>query len=44
MKCNELFNRPSLIKAKKEEQASIHNAKRIKENNRDIRTFFPTSQ
>jgi len=43
MQCNELFNRPSLIKAKKEEQASIHNAKRIKENNRDIRTFFPTS-
>jgi len=41
LKCNEMFNRPSLIKAKKEEKESIHTAKRIKENNHDIRTFFP---
>jgi len=41
LKCNEMFNRPSLIKAKKEEQASVHNSKRIKENNHDIRSFFP---
>jgi len=42
LKCNEMFNRPSFIKAKKEEQQSIHEAKRIKENNHDIRSFFPT--
>jgi DNA polymerase delta subunit 1 len=41
VKCNAMFNRPSLIKAKKEEQQSIHEAKRIKENNHDIRSFFP---
>jgi hypothetical protein len=41
LKCEQMFNRPSLIKAKQEEQASIHNAKRIKENNHDIRSFFP---
>ena len=41
LKCSQMFNRPSLIKAKKEEQSSIHNAKRIKENNQDIRVFFP---
>jgi len=41
-KCEAMFNRPSLMKAKKEEQASIHTAKRIKENNHDIRKFFPT--
>jgi hypothetical protein len=43
LKCKMLFDRPSVTKAKKEEQASIHIAKRIKENNRDIRSFFPTS-
>jgi DNA polymerase delta subunit 1 len=43
LKCNEMFNRPSLIKAKKEEKNSIYNAKRIKENNQDIRSFFPTN-
>ena len=41
LKCEQMFNRPSLIKAKREEQTSIHNAKRIKENNHDIRSFFP---
>jgi len=41
LKCKEMFIRPSLIKAKKEEQISIHTAKRIKENNQDIRVFFP---
>jgi DNA polymerase delta subunit 1 len=41
MKCTEMFNRSSLIKAKKEEKDNIHHAKRIKENNQDISTFFP---
>jgi DNA polymerase delta subunit 1 len=40
IKCNEMFNRPSLIKAKKEEKQSMHEAKRIKENNHDIRNFY----
>ena len=41
LECQKLFNRPSLIKAKQLEQADIHNAKRIRENNHDIRSFFP---
>jgi DNA polymerase delta subunit 1 len=41
LKCEEMFNRPSLIKAKKKEKEEIHTAKRIKENNHDIRSFFP---
>ena len=40
-KCEAMFNRPSLVKAKKEELENIHVAKRIKENNHDIRKFFP---
>ena len=40
VKCDKMLNRQSLVKAKKEEQASIHEAKRIKENNHDIRKFF----
>jgi hypothetical protein len=42
-KCADMFNRPSLIKAKKEEQSDIHEAKRIKANIHDIRKFFPSS-
>ena len=42
-KCEAMFNRPSLIKAKKEEQSDIHEAKRIKSNIHDIRKFFPSS-
>ena len=43
IKCEAMFNRPSLIKAKKEEQSDIHEAKRIKSNIHDIRKFFPSS-
>ena len=40
LKCNEMFNRKSLLEAKKREKASIAEAKRIKEKNQDIRSFF----
>jgi len=41
LKCEQMFNtRPSLIKAKQREKLSIAEAKRKKEGNRDIRTFF----
>jgi DNA polymerase delta subunit 1 len=40
IKCNELFRRPSLLKAKEREKISIAEAKRKKEGNRDIRSFF----
>jgi len=39
-KCKQLFNRKSLVTAKRKEQDNINNAKRIKENNHDIRNFF----
>jgi DNA polymerase delta subunit 1 len=39
--CEKLFNRQSLIDAKKREQSSIGDAKRKKEKNKDIRNFFP---
>ena len=41
LKCNEMFNRKSLLNAKRREKLSIGEAKRIKENNKDIRQFFP---
>ena len=40
LKCNEMFNRKSLLEAKKREKISIAEAKRIKEKNQDIRSFF----
>ena len=40
LKCEMLFNRPSLIKAKQREKISIGEAKRKKDNNKDIRSFF----
>jgi DNA polymerase elongation subunit (family B) len=40
LKCRELFNRPSIIKAKQREKTSIAEAKRKTEGNRDIRAFF----
>ncbi len=42
LKCEEMFNRPSLIKAKQREKISIGEAKRVKEKNKDIRSFFIT--
>ena len=39
-KCKQLFNRKSLISAKRKEHENINNAKRIKENNQDIRDYF----
>jgi DNA polymerase delta subunit 1 len=39
-KCKKMFERQSLIDAKKREQISIGDAKRKKENNSDIRSFF----
>ena len=41
--CKNLFNRKSLIDAKKRERLSIGDAKRKKENNKDIRKFFNVS-
>jgi DNA polymerase elongation subunit (family B) len=40
LKCNELFNRKSLLEAKQREKISIGAAKRKQEGNKDIRTFF----
>ena len=40
LKCEQMFNRPSLIKAKQREKISIGEAKRKKEKNKDIRGFF----
>jgi len=40
LKCNELFNRKSLLDAKQREKISIGEAKRKQEGNKDIRTFF----
>jgi hypothetical protein len=40
LKCQELFNRPSITKAKQREKIMIAEAKRKTEGNRDIRTFF----
>ena len=40
LKCEAMFNRPTLIKAKKREKLAIADAKRIKEGNKDIRNFF----
>jgi DNA polymerase delta subunit 1 len=40
LKCEQMFNRPSLIKAKQREKISIGEAKRKKEGNKDIRGFF----
>ena len=39
-KCNEMFNRKSLIDAKRRELVSIGEVKRKKEKNKDIRVFF----
>jgi DNA polymerase elongation subunit (family B) len=39
-KCEQMFQRPSLLKAKQREKLSIGEAKRKKENNKDIRSFF----
>ena len=38
--CNKLFQRTSLIEAKKREKVSIGDAKRKNEKNKDIRSFF----
>ena len=38
--CKKMFERQSLIEAKKREKISIGDAKRKKENNTDIRSFF----
>jgi hypothetical protein len=38
--CDKLFNRPSMVKAKQREKISIGEAKRVKEKNKDIRSFF----
>jgi hypothetical protein len=38
--CEKMFNRPSLIEAKRKEKISIGDAKRKKEKNKDIRGFF----
>jgi hypothetical protein len=35
-----LYERPSYLQAKKHEKDSLSNYKRIKEKNRDIRSFF----
>ena len=43
LKCEQMFNRPSLIKAKQREKIAIGEAKRVKEKNRDIRCFFTSS-
>jgi len=40
LKCSEMFNRKSFLDAKRREKISIGEAKRKKEGNRDIRTFF----
>ena len=40
LKCQELFNRPSITKAKQREKVSIAEAKRKSEGNHDIRRFF----
>jgi hypothetical protein len=40
LKCEAMFNRPSLIKAKQREKIAIGEAKRKSEKNRDIRNFF----
>jgi DNA polymerase elongation subunit (family B) len=40
LKCEQMFNRPSLVKAKQREKIAIGEAKRVKENNQDIRKFF----
>jgi len=39
-KCEKMFNRESFLEAKKKEKNTIAEAKRIKEKNKDIRTFF----
>jgi DNA polymerase elongation subunit (family B) len=38
--CKKLLNRPSVIEAKKKEKVLLGDSKRIKEGNKDIRTFF----
>ena len=40
LKCEAMFNRPSLLKAKQREKISIGEAKRKKEGNKDIRSYF----
>ena len=40
LKCEEMFNRPSLIKAKQREKVNQGEAKRKLEGNKDIRSFF----
>jgi DNA polymerase delta subunit 1 len=40
IKCEKMFNRPSLVKAKQREKLSIGEAKRKNEKNKDIREFF----
>jgi DNA polymerase delta subunit 1 len=40
LKCNELFNRKSLLEAKQREKLSIGEAKRKQEGNKDIRSFL----
>jgi len=40
LKCEKMFNRPSLVKAKQREKLSIGEAKRKNEKNKDIRNFF----
>jgi len=40
VECEKMFNRPSFLEAKKKEKNTIAEAKRIKEKNKDIRTFF----
>ena len=38
--CENMFQRPSLIEAKRKEKISMGDAKRKKEKNKDIRNFF----
>jgi DNA polymerase elongation subunit (family B) len=38
--CEKMFQRPTLIEAKRKEKISMGDAKRKKENNKDIRSFF----
>ena len=40
VECEKMFNRPSFLEAKKKEKNTIAEAKRVKEKNKDIRTFF----
>jgi hypothetical protein len=40
LKCEAMFNRPSLVKAKQREKLAMGEAKRKKEGNKDIRSFF----